>query len=85
MDMLKNENVLMPRRLTAENGGKSLMIGEFFETISVVCPHCHGDGITEDGDRCAECDDCGMVDQKVPISWITIKEIYAKAVDLLGV
>lgn len=34
---------------------------------------------------CYECAGTGMVQQRVPISWTTIKEIYAKAVELLGV
>lgn len=38
------EAVVMPRRLTAENGAKALMAGEFFERIFVRCDRCDGDG-----------------------------------------
>jgi len=32
------KTVLMPKRLTAENGAKALLIGEFFEFIEIQCP-----------------------------------------------
>jgi len=78
---MMRDAVMVPRRLTAENGGKALMMGEFFEKIDITCPNCQGDGITEDGDVCKECDDCGEVVQQVDVSWTTIKAIYARAID----
>jgi len=71
--------IVMPKRLTAENGGKSLMIGEFFETIYNPCPY---EVCTPDD--CPICGGFGQVSVNVPISWITIKEIYAKAADHFG-
>ena len=35
---------VMPRELTAENGAKALLIGEFHEVIDVTCSNCDGDG-----------------------------------------
>ena len=72
--------VLMPRELTAENGAKALLIGEFFEEIEVYNPDYCGCG-EED---CPECDDVHgespTYTRKVPVSWTTIKAIYAMAV-----
>lgn len=70
--------VMMPRALTAANGAKSLMMGEFSETIGVVCEYCISD---DDQLECELCLGTGEHEQKVPISWDTIKDIYAKAVD----
>jgi len=75
------KNILMPINLTAEEGHKSLLIGEFFETIEVQNPDYCG---------CGKCDFCIDIQeddaepymlQKVPISWTTIKEIYSKVVE----
>lgn len=69
--------IIMPRELTAENGAKALLQGEFFVEADDICPNCEGDG-------CDECDDTGYVQCLVMIPWSTIKEIYAVAVDGLG-
>ncbi len=68
----------MPRSLTAENGAKTLLSGEFFIEIGepFYCD-CGEDGceaceFTEDNDLTPT--------QQVPVPWTTIKEIYAKAV-----
>ena len=74
--MLK-ETIQMPTELTAENGGKSLMIGEFKVEVSYDCQECYGEG-------CCQCDEVGTFTQEVPVSWPTIKAIYAKAVDHFG-
>jgi len=61
--------ILMPKELTAENGAKALLIGEFFEPIEI-------DGsilLDEEGDP-------GMLKLEIPVTWATIKEIYAMAV-----
>jgi hypothetical protein len=71
--------VLMPERLTAENGAKAAMIGEFYEEITVRCPDCDG------GDEdlyCAACNDEGTIQQPVQVQWDTIKQIYSKAVEV---
>jgi len=70
--------VVMPHRLTADNGAKSLFIGEFSEQITVECPECNGD------DECDECGGEGRVSQDVAISWDTIKRIYKMAVEHLA-
>ena len=62
---------VMPRSLTAENGAKALLMGEFFEEHE--CSYYNGDG------------ELVEYTEKVPVSWITIKEIYAKIVAHYGV
>lgn len=73
--------VLMPKRLTAENGAKAAMIAEFYEEITVRCPDC--DNCDED-QYCAGCNDEGTVQQPVQVQWDTIKQIYTRAVELLA-
>jgi hypothetical protein len=67
------KTVTMPSELSGENGGKYLMIGEFFEEVSVRCEECD--------DGCNECGFGGYRKEKIPVSWETIKQIYKKAVD----
>jgi len=77
------KKILMPAALTAENGAKALMMGEFEETISVECSECDGKGTHIYGFgsyKCEICDGDGFLTKKVPVSWTTIKEIYAMAV-----
>ena len=62
--------VVMPRRLTAENGAKALLMGEFFEEFEVF-------EIDEFGDEVSRF-------EKVPVSWDTIKSIYEKIVSHYG-
>lgn len=78
---MENNKILMPEKLTAEEGHKGLLIGEFFETIEVENPEYCG---------CGRCDFCLDVQdddaepyliQKIPVSWSTIKEIYNKIVE----
>ena len=68
----------MPTELTAENGAKALLIGEFHESIYIPNPDYCG---------CGKCDFCierpeesetRQVD--VPVSWTTIKQIYKRIV-----
>ncbi len=66
---------LVPIRLTAENGAKELLSGEFSETKFISCPECFGD------DECETCDGSGRIEITVPVSWTTIKEIWAKGVE----
>ena len=74
---MTNENILMPRRLTAENGAKKLLSGEFhIYANDQQCPECDGFG----GD-CDVCFGAGEVNQELTIDWTTIKAIYAKAAD----
>lgn len=77
------KKILIPSELTAENGAKYLLIGEFNESIEMPCPECEG----YDGD-CDDCDICGgdkVYQQKILVSWSTIKEIYKKCVDNLAI
>jgi hypothetical protein len=79
--------VLMPRALTAENGAKYEFIGEFFTRYSLMCGGCDGIGMLFIGGKTEECPAChgdGQVEYKIPIPWTAIKDIYAKAVELLG-
>ena len=78
---LVDDRVLMPKELTAENGAKSLLIGEFFEIIEVECL-AYGD-ICHDED-CKDCGGTGGYTQKIPVRWTTIKQIYAMAVKEFG-
>jgi len=48
--------VMMPRRLTAENGAKALLMGEFYIKLIDNCFACDGTGF--DGE-CVNCDGSG--------------------------
>ncbi|HGT2664459.1 TPA: hypothetical protein ACM2MD_000018 [Raoultella planticola] len=66
--------VMVPMRLTAENGAKAALIGEFNLEYTLTCHECSGEG----------CDDCsgeGAWINTIPIDWTTIKEIWAKGVE----
>lgn len=78
---METKNVMMPRELTAENGAKGLLSGDFFEEVEFQCPECDPDEPDQDCDICEGKFNCI---QKVPVSWTTIKAIYAKAVQGLG-
>ncbi|HII0412770.1 TPA: hypothetical protein ACYX8Z_001958 [Klebsiella pneumoniae] len=67
--------VMVPMRLTAENGAKGALSGEFSETKFVNCPECFGD------EECETCDGSGKIEITVPVTWTTIKEIWAKGVE----
>lgn len=67
--------VMVPTRLTAENGAKGTLSGEFSETKFINCPECFGD------DECETCDGSGRIKITVPVSWTTIKDIWAKGVE----
>lgn len=66
---------LVPCKLTAENGAKSCMSGEFTEQTEISCPECFGD------DECETCDGSGMIEVTVPVSWTTIKDIWVKGIE----
>lgn len=64
--------IMVPKRLTAENGAKAALIGEFNLEYSLTCHECFGQG----------CDDCsgeGAWTNTIPVDWTTIKDIWAKA------
>ena len=67
--------VTVPKKLTAENGAKGVLSGEFSETKFINCPECFGD------DECETCDGSGRIEITVPVSWTNIKAIWAKGVE----
>ena len=85
------ETVSLPKELTAENGAKALLIGEFNESVEIRNPEYCGDSceITETSCHADTCNNCSIskefrneyITQKVPVSWTTIKEIYKKVVN----
>ncbi|HCB1917918.1 TPA: hypothetical protein MYQ36_003895 [Citrobacter braakii] len=70
--------VLVPKKLTAENGAKGVLSGEFSETKFINCPECFGD------DDCETCEGSGRIEITVPVTWTTIKAIWAKGVEHLA-
>ena len=73
---------IMPRRLTAENGAKALLLGEFTLEVTMDCPECSE--MEEPSEGCEICDGEGEYGQKHTISWDQIKFIYSKAVEGLA-
>ena len=83
---METKTVMMPRELTAENGAKALMSGEFYSEIVQPNPDYCGCN-QSDCDYCLEGMGEGveeMITVSVPVSWPTIKAIYSMAVNLLG-
>lgn len=70
--------VMLPRSLTADNGAKALLLGEFAEHDMIECPECLEHGPDDD---CEVCYGNHQVRIDVPVSWTTIKAIYAKIVE----
>ncbi len=66
---------IMPMKLTADNGAKGALSGEFSETKFINCPECFGD------DECETCDGSGRIEITVPVTWTTIKAVWAKGVE----
>lgn len=73
---------IMPRRLTAENGAKALLLGEFKVYVTQDCPECVD--LDEPDENCEICDGEGEYCQHHMISWDQIKFIYSKAVEGLS-
>ncbi len=69
--------VLMPVKLSAENGAKAALSGEFTITREATCPACQHDEADEDCDVC-----CGKIQytEHITVPWGTIKEVYESAV-----
>jgi hypothetical protein len=70
----------MPKTLTAENGAKSALSGEFAEKFDLTCQECADAG--EVCDDCEVCGGSGLNSVDVPVEWSTIKDIYRKAVEV---
>lgn len=66
--------VMVPAKLTAENGAKSALLGEFNLEYTLTCHECFGEG-------CEDCNDEGRWINSIPVDWTTIKAIWAKAVE----
>lgn len=65
---------VMPLTLTAENGAKCALAGEFKVSRTVRCHECDGEG-------CDDCADAGEFEEEITVPWDTIKDIYRAAVD----
>lgn len=65
----------MPGKLTAENGAKAALSGDFAEHKVINCPECFGD------DECESCDGSGRIKVEVIVSWSTIKAIWEKGAE----
>jgi hypothetical protein len=72
-----NDMVLMPKELTAENGAKALLIGEFH--VETKVPNPDYDAFLDDEDEEPE-----FFTAQIPVPWDTIKKIYAMAVQHLA-
>lgn len=77
---METKKILMPRELTAENGAKGALIGEFSVKFPMQCPFCR----ENDNESCDHCNNTGQLFHEVNVPWITIKEIYARAVECFG-
>lgn len=66
--------VMVPAKLTAENGAKSALLGEFNLEYTLTCHECFGEG-------CEDCNDEGGWINSIPVDWTTIKAIWSKAVE----
>ncbi|MNI22295.1 hypothetical protein D3C81_1965490 [compost metagenome] len=69
---------MMPTRLTAENGAKALLLGEFKLEVTHDCPECVD--LDEPSEGCEICDGEGGYGQQHMIPWDKIKFIYSEAV-----
>lgn len=83
---METKTVMMPRELTAENGAKGVLIGEFSVGDFIECGRCdNGDASTDDEyEECEFCEGQGGQHISFAVDWPTIKAIYAKAVKHLG-
>ncbi len=75
---IPDEYCLMPKRLTAENGAKALLLGEFKLEVTRECPECLD--LEEPAEGCEICDGAGEYGQRHTIPWDKIKFIYSEAV-----
>lgn len=76
---MMSDKIIMPRELTAENGAKALLMGEFFEVVDLECGACD-----QDNEECECCGGNGSYTYRIPIGWDTVKEIYKMAASQLG-
>jgi hypothetical protein len=69
---------IMPRVLSAENGAKSLLLGEFMTSQTHLCYECSVSG-EEPDDECHICKGLGTYKQSSPVEWHLVKDIYLMA------
>ncbi|MCB5311949.1 hypothetical protein [Yersinia intermedia] len=74
---------IMPESLTAENGAKGTLSGEFFTETDITCEECGGD--CDEDDPCKHCNDLGVQTVRTAIGWSTIKDIYKMAVSATAI
>ncbi|EOI6389850.1 hypothetical protein ACMU9O_000880 [Yersinia enterocolitica] len=74
---------IMPESLTAENGAKGALSGEFFTETHITCQECGGD--CDEDDPCKHCNDLGVQTVRTAIGWSTIKDIYKMAVSATAI
>lgn len=74
--LMEKGYVFVPGELTAENGAKSALIGEFKETEFISCEYC------DPQEECELCGGTGEHKREIVVSWDNIKDIYAKAIEL---
>ena len=74
---MNNDMVIMPRELTAENGAKAALMGEFQIEFPIVCYDCYLNGENE---NCLICGGSGEYIRSINVPWTTIKEIYRSTV-----
>ena len=60
-----------------DHNEKPILIGEYSESINILCPECNNEDI-----ECDECKGEGTIQQTVPITWTSIKEIYKRAIQI---
>ena len=65
---------IMPLKLTAANGAKAALSGEFHVNHHIVCGECAGEG-------CESCNEEGGWEGEILIGWDTIKRIHEAAVE----
>lgn len=75
------DTVAMPCALTAENGAKAALMGEFKLGDLTPCRNCDDEGLVG-GDVCNVCGGRTLIDNRPTVDWTTIKAIYAAAVKL---
>jgi len=81
LDEIKpSDGVLLPRKLTTENGAKALLSGEFMQVIEVNNPDYCGCGNLHCGICEANPNEPETITEEVYISWDNIKAIYSKIV-----
>lgn len=79
------DKVLVPVELTAENGAKAALMGEFSVPFPAYCPDCHDlTDMSLEADFCETCRNTGEITHTINVPWVTIKEIWKKAIEVVA-